>query len=134
VVIYDFLFADPSLHQRSYQCYYTIINQYDKLKVFRLICHGTKLEDTRKYVFGNALGKVNFYCHDHWQNNNECASEKAKRGFANPFFNDRANPTGKGMPGVHYYPFKVSGSVIRTDEKGMAICFDEKYTISPYEM
>lgn len=53
MVIYDFLFADPSLHQRSYQCYYTIINQYDKLKVFRLICHGTKLEDTRKYVFGN---------------------------------------------------------------------------------
>ncbi|MGA7146314.1 MAG: hypothetical protein WBY47_17570, partial [Desulfobacterales bacterium] len=64
------------------------------------------------------------------QNNNECASEKAKGGFANPFFNDRANPTGKGMPGVHYYPFKVSGSIIRTDEKGMAICFDEKYTIS----
>jgi hypothetical protein len=28
----------------------------------------------------------------------------------------------------------VSGSVIRTDEKGMAICFDEKYTISPYLM
>lgn len=28
----------------------------------------------------------------------------------------------------------VSGSVIRTDEKGMAICFDEKYTISPYEV
>ena len=28
----------------------------------------------------------------------------------------------------------VSGSVIRTDEKGMAICFDEKYTISPYVM
>jgi hypothetical protein len=28
----------------------------------------------------------------------------------------------------------VSGSVVRTDEKGMAICFDEKYTISPYEM
>ena len=28
----------------------------------------------------------------------------------------------------------VSGSVIRTDEKGMAICFDEKHTISPYEM
>jgi len=26
----------------------------------------------------------------------------------------------------------VSGSVIRTDEKGMAICFDEKHTISPY--
>ena len=28
----------------------------------------------------------------------------------------------------------LSGSVIRTDEKGMAICFDEKYTISPYEI
>jgi len=28
----------------------------------------------------------------------------------------------------------ISGSVIRTDEKGMAISFDEKYTISPYEM
>ena len=26
----------------------------------------------------------------------------------------------------------VSGSVIRTNEKGMAICFDEKCTISPY--
>ena len=25
----------------------------------------------------------------------------------------------------------VSGSVIRTDDKGMAICFDEKYSISP---
>jgi hypothetical protein len=28
----------------------------------------------------------------------------------------------------------VSGVVIRTDEKGMAICFDEKYAISPYEV
>jgi hypothetical protein len=28
----------------------------------------------------------------------------------------------------------VSGSVIRTDEKGMAVCFNEKCTISPYEM
>jgi len=28
----------------------------------------------------------------------------------------------------------VSGSVIRTDEQGMAICFDEKHTISPYEL
>lgn len=28
----------------------------------------------------------------------------------------------------------VLGSVIRTDQQGMAICFDEKYTISPYEI
>jgi len=28
----------------------------------------------------------------------------------------------------------VAGSVIRADERGMAVCFDEKYTISPYEM
>ena len=28
----------------------------------------------------------------------------------------------------------VSGAVIRKDENGMAICFDEKYIISPYEM
>jgi hypothetical protein len=28
----------------------------------------------------------------------------------------------------------ISGSVIRTDDKGFAICFDENYTISPYEM
>ena len=26
----------------------------------------------------------------------------------------------------------VSGSVIRTDKKGMAICFDKKYRLSPY--
>ncbi|MFH1671882.1 MAG: PilZ domain-containing protein [Pseudomonadota bacterium] len=26
---------------------------------------------------------------------------------------------------------RVLGSVIRSDEKGMAICFDKKYTISP---
>jgi len=26
----------------------------------------------------------------------------------------------------------VSGSVIRTDQQGMAICFDEKYKILPY--
>ena len=28
----------------------------------------------------------------------------------------------------------VSGSVIRRDEKGMAVCFNGKCTISPYEM
>lgn len=28
----------------------------------------------------------------------------------------------------------ILGSVIRTDDKGMVICFDEKYTISPHEM
>lgn len=27
---------------------------------------------------------------------------------------------------------EVSGSVIRTDQKGMAICFDKRYKISPY--
>jgi len=27
---------------------------------------------------------------------------------------------------------EVSGSVIRTDQKGMAICFDKGYEISPY--
>ena len=26
----------------------------------------------------------------------------------------------------------VSGSVIRADQKGMAICFDKKYRLSPY--
>jgi hypothetical protein len=26
----------------------------------------------------------------------------------------------------------VSGSVIRTDEQGMAVCFDKKYRIMPY--
>jgi hypothetical protein len=28
----------------------------------------------------------------------------------------------------------VSGSVVRADEQGMAVCFDNKYMISPYEM
>ena len=28
----------------------------------------------------------------------------------------------------------VSGTVIRTEKNGMAICFDENYNISPYEM
>jgi integrase len=40
---------------------------------------------------------VNIHCHDHCQNNNECASEKAKRGFENTFINDPANPAEKGM-------------------------------------
>ena len=27
----------------------------------------------------------------------------------------------------------VSGCVIRTDERGMAVCFDKKYNISPFD-
>jgi hypothetical protein len=33
------------------------------------------------------LGNVNVHCHDHCQNNNECASGKAKRGFGHPIIN-----------------------------------------------
>ncbi|MDH3875172.1 MAG: PilZ domain-containing protein [Desulfobacteraceae bacterium] len=28
----------------------------------------------------------------------------------------------------------VSGSVIRTDQRGMAVCFDREYNISPYKI
>ena len=40
---------------------------------------------------------------------------------------DRFKKTGGKRSHVH-----VSGSVIRTDEKGMAVCFDKKYRIVPY--
>jgi hypothetical protein len=29
---------------------------------------------------------------------------------------------------------KISGAVIRADEKGMAVCFDKKYTITPVKV
>ena len=35
-------------------------------------------------------------------------------------------------PGGKKSRVDISGSVIRTDDKGMAVCFDKKYRISPY--
>jgi hypothetical protein len=62
--------------------------------------HETCLYNKRTYEFWgyNPIGNVNAHCHDHCQNNNECPSGKAKRGFEHPIIN---------FKGTYYKAFEV---------------------------
>jgi hypothetical protein len=91
-------FADSAPHCRPLWSNYLIKNQSDTWKLFRLILFGTKLDN----VFNececfciNPLAEKNIRCHDHCQNNNDCTSGKAERGYVNASLDGWGNTSGK---------------------------------------